>query len=460
MKRRDFLISGIASIGAIVSPSSYSAGLGIASNMMNMSKSVGDYKTLVCVFLDGGADSISLFVPTDDSEYSKYKKIRQNLSFSQSSINPLNSRYQDLDGVGLPDFISSFSSLFSDEKLSVVSNVGPLREPTSLAMIKQNDAILPPFMNSHNDHIGHWQTGFVAVNVRSGWGGRIVEAFSDSGAIVPSNISLKNTRKFVRGEKYNPFVVGSTQIKNLTRFIDEEKNSDLPLRDMFNKLTNKSSSILDKGFTSIVNSTLNNNKNLQSILETAADTAIVYPTSAGTVSAGMVSDFTLQLKRAAELIEIAPALGHHRQVIYVHLGGFDTHDNQATDFPGIMRLLADGMNAFQSDLEARGVDDRVVTFTQSEFGRTITINSNGTDHGWGGHQFVMGTPVKGGQVIGSLPEYAIGSSDIYQSSFIPQYSVEQYAGNLAKWYGIDDSEMLDIFPTYNRFDNVDFGLFG
>jgi uncharacterized protein (DUF1501 family) len=469
MNRRDFLRSGITGLGVVASHSSFSTDLGIASNFMNMSKSVDDYKTLVCIFLEGGADSVSLFVPTDNSEFSKYQKIRQNLSYEQSSVNLLNARNQNLDGLGLPGFIGSFSSLFNDEKLSIISNVGPLREPTTLSMIQQNKAILPPFMNSHADHQVLWQTGFVGVNERTGWGGRIVEAFNSSGAKVPSNISLKHTRRFLRGKNLDPFVISSEQIRNLDRYIDPETNADMPLRDMFNKLTNKRGNSLDKGFTNIINSTINNNKNLASELKSAANTTVSYPNSVGVINgydqqnlggwSGEINQLTSQLKRAAELIEIAPALGHHRQVIYVHLGMFDTHDNQSIVFPGIMKILADSMKAFQADLEARGVDDRVVTFTQSEFGRTITINSDGTDHGWGGHQFVMGTPVQGGQVIGALPEFAIGSSDIYQSSFIPQYSVEQYAVNLARWFGISDSEMSDIFPTYNRFDNVDFGLF-
>mgnify|MGYP003967459163 CR=1 FL=1 len=451
MKRRDFLRSGFVGAGALASNSSFARTFDTVSNFMTMSKSVSDYKTMVCIFLEGGADSISLIVPMGNSEFSKYDSIRQNLSYEQNTLTGLNAINKNLDGLGIPDFISSFGDLFAEEKLSIVSNVGPLREPTTLAMIKKNKAILPPFMNSHADHQNLWQTGFVDINHRTGWGGRIVEAFDESAAKIPSNISLKYTRKFLRGKNSDPFVVGASEILNLSRFVDWENNSDLPLRDMFNKLTSKGNNNLDKSYTGIVNSTLNNNQILKSTLEGVSATTIQYPTTDVA--------FTSQLKRAAELIEVAPMLGHHRQVIYVHLGGFDTHDDQAKAFPTVMRLLADGMKAFQSDLESRGIDDRVVTFTQSEFGRTITINSNGTDHGWGGHQFVMGTPVQGGQVIGNLPDYAIGSSDIYQSSFIPQYSVEQYAGNLAKWFGINDSEMLDIFPTYDRFEDINLGLF-
>lgn len=463
MNRRKFVHSGLATLGLFASNMSFSAGLNVASNYLIRSKSVADYKTLVCVFLTGGADSVSLFVPTGVAEYESYKNIRQNLSYDLTTLNPIYPRGNDIGDFGFPDFIKSFSELFDNEKMSVVSNVGPLREPTTLSMIQRNKAILPPYMNSHSDHQNLWQTGFVGTGERTGWGGRLVEAFDNSEAKIPNNISLMKTRKFVRGQSIDPFVVGSETINNLSRYVNWEDSTDLPLRDIFRQLTSQQNSSLDRSFTKIINSAMTNNQSLQRSLGEASGVSAPYPTEESlgdnALDANSVNRFTSQLKRAADLIEIAPTLGHHRQVIFINLNGFDTHDNQASNFPKVMQLLADGMKSFQADLESRGVDDRVVTFTQSEFGRTISINSNGTDHGWGGHQFVMGTPIKGGQVIGSLPEYQIGSSDIYQSSFIPQFSVEQYAGNLIKWFGIEDSEILDIFPTYNRFDNVDFGLF-
>ena len=138
MNRRRFLQSGLASAGLCGSHLAFSTGLDVVSKFLNGSKSVGDYKTLVCVFLNGGADSVSLFVPTDNTGYESYKNIRQNLTYEKDSIQPIYSRIDDLGEVGFPDFISSFSELFESEKLAVVSNVGPLREPTTLAMIEQN----------------------------------------------------------------------------------------------------------------------------------------------------------------------------------------------------------------------------------------------------------------------------------------------------------------------------------
>ncbi len=460
MNRRQFLQSSLSSLGLIASHSSLASGLGLMSSLTSEQKSVTDYKTLVCVNLQGGADTISLFVPTTTTEYNEYQAIRQNLAYEQSSIRSLLPNNTDINGLGLPSFMDSFREMFVNEKLAIVSNVGPLREPTTLSMIQNNPAILPPFMNSHSDHEALWQIGFVDVNERTGWGGRLVEMFADNTHKIPNNISLKQTRKFIRGNTVQPFVVNANEIQNLSHYVDWSTSSDLPLRDMFNRLTETSDNSFDSSFTRIVNSALNSNQILKSGLTTAAETSVSYPTSSNHSGVNAeVEPFVAQLKRAAELVEIAPYLGHHRQVIFVQLGMFDTHDNQADVFPALMKLLTDGLLAFQSDLETRGVDDRVVSFTQSEFGRTITINSNGTDHGWGGHQFIIGTPVKGGQIIGELPEFRIGSSAIYQSSFIPQYSVEQYAANLAHWFGVSWEAMSDVFPTFNRFDTVDFGLF-
>jgi len=162
---------------------------------------------------------------------------------------------------------------------------------------------------------------------------------------------------------------------------------------------------------------------------------------------------------AARLIAAAPDLGHHRQVIMVQMHAYDTHDDQDRILPKLLRALFENLEAFQADLEARGLDHRVVTFSQSDFGRTPTINANGTDHGWGGHNFVMGTPVRGGQIIGEIPEFNVRTEKMLYNLSIPDFSVEQYGANLARWFGLSDSEIREVFPNLYRFDDVDFGLF-
>ena len=162
---------------------------------------------------------------------------------------------------------------------------------------------------------------------------------------------------------------------------------------------------------------------------------------------------------AARLIEAAPQLEHQRQVLMVQMHAFDTHDNQDRILPGLISSLFSNLEAFQSDLEARGLDDRVVTFSQSDFGHTPTINANGTDHGWGGHCFVMGTPIRGGQLVGTIPEFGVDTNKMIYNLLIPDYSVEQYASNLARWFGLTGSQISDVLPNLERFEDIDFGLF-
>lgn len=460
MNRRFFLKSSFASLGICTSTQSMANGLGLLTNLANTSTIINDYKTLVCVNLQGGADTTSLFVPSQVNDYNRYQKIRQNLTYEQSILRTITPNNINIGDYSMPNFMNGILDLFDNNKLSIVSNVGPLREPTTLGMIKRNKTVLPPFMGSHNDQENLWQAGIMDTNETSGWGGRMIEALNAQSSIIPSNISLIGSRKLLRGRNISPFTVDPEAVKNLSKYINPLNSQDQPLRSIFNRLLAVSGNSLDQTYKFRVNSALENNKFLKSTLDGVNETNIVYPfQNPNPMVEQELNIFTKQLKRAAQLIESAPSLGQHRQILFVQMNAFDTHDNQSVMFPALMQAVAESLKAFQSDLESRGVDDRVVTFSTSEFGRTMTINSNGTDHGWGGHQFVMGTPVNGGQLIGSLPEFEIGSSDVYENAIIPQYSVEQYAANLAKWFGISGSQISDIFPNYNLFDDVDFGLF-
>ena len=461
MNRRFFLQSGLASLTVGAMAPAMGQGMNVLASMANTSSSVSDFKTLVCVNLNGGADTLSLFMPTSDSGFTAYRRIRNNLSYAREGVKLWEPNNQTLAGYGMPRFMDSFTDMFNQNKLSVVSNVGPLREPTTLSQIRANDTILPPFFASHSDQEKLWQTGFISLGETSGWGGRIIEAINANNSTIPNNISLTRASKFIRGQVINPFSVDTQGIQNMDLYVDFNSQTDTPKRAIFERLQNASRrNLFSDTYNRVANSAMDNNKILATSIDATQPLVVDYPTSVNNVFVDSeLQRLTEQFKRAAQLIEIAPILGQHRQVIFIEMGAFDTHDNQNATFPALMQALGESLQAFQADLEARGLDDRVVTFTQSEFGRTLTINSNGTDHGWGGHQFVMGTPVNGGQVIGALPEYQIGASDVYQNTIIPQYSVEQYAGNLAKWFGLSSSQILDVFPTYNRFDDVDFGLF-
>ena len=89
----------------------------------------------------------------------------------------------------------------------------------------------------------------------------------------------------------------------------------------------------------------------------------------------------------------------------------------------------------------------------------MTSNGDGTDHGWGSHQMVLGDGVMGGRIFGTMPELAIGSNDdVGQGRMIPTTSIDQYAATLASWYGLSPSQIADTFPSLVNFNSADIGF--
>ena len=194
-----------------------------------------------------------------------------------------------------------------------------------------------------------------------------------------------------------------------------------------------------------------NNRTIAVALESIDESAVAYPEQ---------NRLSGQLKMVANLIQTQAMLGHDRQVFFVGLGGFDTHDNQVDLLPGLVNSIGDALLAFQNDLTLRGVSQNVVTFTQSDFGRTLTSNGDGTDHGWGGHQLVMGDAVRGGNIIGALPDFALGSDDdIGGGRIIPTIAVDQYGADLASWFGLTPQEVNEVFPNLANLGRQPLGLF-
>ena len=102
--------------------------------------------------------------------------------------------------------------------------------------------------------------------------------------------------------------------------------------------------------------------------------------------------------------------------------------------------------------------DSVTTFTQSDFGRTLTSNGDGSDHAWGGVQLVVGDSVLG-DMYGSYPLLEIGGADdVGGGRMIPTTSADQYAATLAKWFGIDDLDLGIVAPNLDNFVERDLGF--
>jgi uncharacterized protein (DUF1501 family) len=147
-----------------------------------------------------------------------------------------------------------------------------------------------------------------------------------------------------------------------------------------------------------------------------------------------------------------------RQVFFVSLEGFDVHDNMAARQPVLLKKLSQALGAFDAMLGELGLRHLVTTFTASDFGRTLSVNGDGTDHGWGGHQFVMGGAVKGRAFYGRPAPLSVGNTSaaedqwhVGQGRLLPTTSVDQFAATLARWFGADDAELHGALPNLGNF---------
>jgi len=167
-----------------------------------------------------------------------------------------------------------------------------------------------------------------------------------------------------------------------------------------------------------------------------------------------------QLQTVAELIAVRDVLQMERQIFFVEIGGFDSHDNQVVNQPGLLGSVSDAMTAFYNATVELNVESNVTSFTQSDFARTLTSNGDGTDHAWGGVQMVVGGAVQGRNLYGTYPDLAINSdNDVGGGRFIPTTSADQYAATLATWFGIDDLDLPIVAPNIGNFGMQNLGFF-
>ena len=141
------------------------------------------------------------------------------------------------------------------------------------------------------------------------------------------------------------------------------------------------------------------------------------------------------------------ALGLKRQTFFVQRGGWDHHSEVLQNQKQMLPEISQAVAAFVAAMKELNVADQVTLFTASDFGRTLTSNGRGSDHGWGGNHFVVGGAVKGGAIYGKYPSLALKTAiDTGQGRLIPSMSVDTYCAELARWFGVPDSGIDDRVP--------------
>lgn len=441
-----------------------------------------DYKALVVLFLFGGNDSNNLLVPQKNhAAYADYKSGRGVLKI----LDPTDPAYvsgapaslaltTSSGSYGVHPAAAGIQQLFNSGELAFVANVGTLLYPTTRAQFQAGAVPLPPQLFSHSDQQVQWQSSVPDQPFSSGWGGRVADLLAAQGYAegqVSLSVSLAGINSLQVGSQEIQYAITSdgaiplsgygsaaSPYNNALNATGGYKNTLQGKRlKAFDDITNYSyQHLLEDDHAQVVKRSRANEGLVGAALTAAAGSGVDFEAQ----FANAQSNLGDQLKTIAKLIAGRGSLNNRRQIFFASIGGFDTHQDQIDAQVNLLGELSSALLAFRNTLVALGVNDQVTTVTHSDFTRTLTPNGTdpntaGSDHGWGGHQIVLGGAVNGGQIYGSFPSLKLGQDQDAGTSnrgrWIPTTAVDQYAAVAARWLGVRDSLLPDIFPNLGRF---------
>jgi len=442
LTRREFVkTSGMAMLGS----SFLLAGCkGAASSAKPSPVSGSKSKALVYVMLDGGNDAFNTLVPTAASAYQHYSNSRNNLALAKNSLLPLsNLEY------GLHPSLPNVQRLFNQKDLAFVANVAPMVTPIDRNEFRAGSKPIPLGLMSHSDQFKHWQTANPGIRTNTGLFGKVADILQPAKAAedISMNISLAGSNILQSGVK-------STQYA-----ITEKGSVGLKAKESSNPATQALNQELLRGFESLLEKVHNND-----FLDTYTG-SIKYAQkqhekfSSALAGTNLTTTFdntplSKQLEMVAKTISAKSRLGTEQQTFFVRYIGWDHHSELLKTHANMLTVLDNALGSFQKALEEQGIADEVVTLVGSDFGRTLTSNGNGSDHGWGGHAIFMGSEVNGGQIFGQYPSLELGNAnplDIGNGVLIPTTSTDELYAELLMWFGLARGQLGSVLPNLANF---------
>ena len=428
-----------------------------SSNYSNIS----DHKSLVCIFLGGGNDAFNMFIPYENSNYQQYANIRGALAIPQNKLLPVAGNQH-----GFHPSMPQVRDLYDQKKIALISNIGNLIQPITrdeyLAHVQgENIGIaVPPDLFSHSHQAKFAQTNLSSQSdtSRPGWGGLMADLLihANSNINISPSFSLAGNNLWQSGIHTQPFSLNTAGIKNF-----EFGYTPPSVRNM--SLINSWQQVLNLNYSHALQKQIAELTTRTDQRVNALETALILSEDIIHTPYNNKNSLAAQLRMIARLIyarNAAGGLGMKRQIFFARLGAFDTHDNQLRPHASLLSTLNEALQSFYQTTVELGVADSVTTFTLSEFGRSMTRNRGGTDHGWGSYSLVMGDAVDGGKIYGELPDLTPGSPDDSGTGgrIIPKISIDQYGASLAKWMAISDTDLLSVFSNLGNFSTRDLGF--
>ncbi len=413
MKRRDF-VKGLASMPLAFN----NVGFGQSERaLMSALASNPSERVLVLIQLNGGNDGLNTLVPLD--QFSALMNVRSNVMLPQNKLLSLN------DKLALHPALQGIKSIWDEGKVSFVQDVG-----------------YPNQNRSHFRSLDIYNTASPADEVfQTGWMGRHFEDLLPGFPIgypngenpdpiaVTLGASVSETCQGVAGN----FALTTTDPLNLRSVIDidGEANPNSPRYSEELEFLQQNFSQANEYGLAVNTAAL------------AGQSLVTYPDN----------EFATQLSYVARMI----SGGLSSKLYVITLGGFDTHAGQVDDsdptlgaHANLLSTLADGIQAFQQDINALGLEDRVLGMTYSEFGRRIMSNAAlGTDHGTAAPAILFGNCVIGG-VIGENPTIP-NQVDIFEGVPMQHDFRDIYGTVLQDWFGLDEIKVRQlVYSGYNR----------
>jgi uncharacterized protein (DUF1501 family) len=420
-----------------------------------------DYKALVCVFLQGGNDGHGTVIATDTESFAAFTQARSGapgLAYPAASLLPITLKTpQSGRTFALNPALSGVQNLFTAGRAAVIANSGTLIAPATKSQVQSGSVPLPASLYSHFDQTAAWQaiTADGGSAVHEGWGGAMADLIaSQNSNSTFTCISTAGTALFLAGEQTYQLNVTSAGAVPIAGLAKPPFNCQTCSSTLSSILTTEETNLFAKEYANVVNRSIAAQASLATAMLPAGPTGVPNPAQYLDPMTGKLADNPLatSLQTVARIIGGRASLGVSRQIFYVQLGSFDTHDAQAPQHARLLSQLGSALEYFDGLMTSAGLGDQVTAFTASDFGRTLTANSDGTDHGWGSHHFVVGGAVKGQDMYGTYP--VIGSNqanDMGAGRLIPTTSVEQYAGTLCRWFGLSDNQVRTVLPNFGNF---------
>lgn len=502
--RRHFLrqagvLSALTGAGAPLALSLLAAGNAAAQTS-------NDYRALVCIFLFGGNDSYNMVLPTDAVSWQAYSAVRNQAPDSIAllspgtapqanaalgsparlggvlALNPVTPQNYSGRSFALHPLMAQLRGLFNtDRRLAVLPNIGPLVQPTTKAQYSQASHRKPASLFSHNDQQNTWQA-LAPEGATSGWGGRMGDLLaSQNSRTVFTSVSASGNAVWLAGQTVQQYQVGTGGAIRLGSDGNGRVYGSTDLAAALERMVGRARSthVLEGDLAAVSDRSIGAEALLRTALKPASHPLFGTAPASGNYNSSndpklqydapltgirTANGLAQQLQVVARMVEagMSGATGAQRQVFFVSMGGFDTHDLQNRNHADLMARLSHAMHYFDTALGAMNALNNVTSFTASDFGRTFTSNGDGTDHGWGSHHFVMGGAVRGGDLFGRFPTLGMKNSNnnnfdaspdqLGNGALLPSTSVDQLGTTLGAWFGLSPAQLLDIFPNSSNFN--------